>query len=85
MPLYTLHYQYQVCMDDGGIGHDMWWAKGTYDFVSEDDGLAVKEASDYIKDHDGKHPCHGSFCDNKGGYKFVSLEGVVPEVRVKIK
>lgn len=82
--LYKVHYQYETCFDDGGVGHESWWAD-SYQWLADPAPLNDKEAKEMaqklIDDHNkDARPCGGTFCDNKGRYRLRYVECVIPEV-----
>lgn len=76
-------YESQGCFDDGGIGHDDFWIKRQHTLGGpfKSDVGAVKAAKAWIRKRSGEYPCSGSFCSNKGLYRMIDVEHVVPEQR----
>lgn len=72
---YIFKYSYQTCMDwDDGPGHDAGWTTSEEKIFAKTDEGARRKANKFIKDHDGKFPCNGGMCSNRGGYRAISLE-----------
>lgn len=80
---WVLTYESQGCYDDGGIGHDDFWVKREHRLEGsfDTDEKAVVAAKRWIRKQSGQFPCRGSFCSNKGRYRLVGVEFVVPEQR----
>lgn len=75
---YYLNYEYQTCFDDGGVGHDMWWAKSRTRLDANNDEDAIAEAKKILEQ---SRPCDGTFCENKGRKRFGKLEHVETVIR----
>lgn len=84
---WVLTYESQGCYDDGGIGHDDFWTKRqrTLEGSFHTDEKAVKAAKAWIRRRSGEFPCRGSFCSNKGLYRLIEVEFVVPEQRRAVR
>lgn len=80
---WVVTYESQGCYDDGGVGHDDFWTERQHrlDGPFESDEKAVKAAKAWIRKQSGTYPCRGSFCANKGLYRLIDVEHVMPEQR----
>lgn len=76
---YYLTYEYETCFDDGGIGHDSGWNKARVRLNVKNDLQARREARKIVDAP--ATPCNGSFCNNQGRHRFISLERVVTTKR----
>lgn len=66
---YYLEYEYDACFDDGGIGHDSWWAKADVHLHEcKTDEEAIAKAREILAQG---RPCGGAFCNNKGRRRLV--------------
>lgn len=79
---WVITYESQGCYDDGGVGHDVFWTKRrhTLEGSFDTDEKAIKAAKAWIRKQSGTYPCR-SYCGNKGLYRLIEVEFVVPEQR----
>ena len=72
---YVYDYEYQTCFDDGGTGHESWWSKARNQPLTGvyTEKAAIDKAKSLVNKSSGKHPCNGSFCDNKGLHRLVAV------------
>lgn len=67
MTWYELHYEYEDCYDDGGVGHESGWTRSKHEFAASTDEAARRKATKWLKEKRARaKPCPGAFCSNRG-------------------
>lgn len=68
---YELEYERQYCVDDGGIGHDVYWTDTIHNIKARNDREAMAAAREIL--FGNRHACGGFGCNNMGYRRFGRL------------
>lgn len=83
---YELHYEYEGCYDDGGVGHDSGWTRSKEMFDASSDEAARRKASKWAKERRAKaKPCGSFGCSNRGRTRVNYMKRIEhDEIRITL-